>query len=99
MEDETDSRPGGLADESPSRYNRPVHGSFSRYKAGCRCPLCRERAAFVSRRRRQRAAVSGFVGREHGTLSTYGLGCKCPPCREAKRLYVRQWKAAKEAAK
>lgn len=66
------------------------HGSYSRYKQGCRCDDCRNanciRQAEANHRRHQRL-IAGEVFPPHGCWSTYcNYGCRCEQCRAAARV-------------
>ena len=66
----------------------PTHGTWSRYRAGCRCEPCR--AAKASAQKAYRDRVKART--EHGTAATYKGGCRCEDCRAYNRESVRAWK-------
>lgn len=76
-----------------------VHGTDSKYAAGCRCDECRAAHAFAQLRlneQRQRRGVPPSV--PHGSTSTYNnYNCRCEPCKQAKAKQWAAWRARKKA--
>ena len=66
------------------------HGTTSKYRAGCRCDLCRSantEACRASRANRVARVKSNSVTQEitHGLSAYTNWGCRCPICSEAGR--------------
>lgn len=75
---------GTLSGAGQTSRKPPRHG-ISRYRAGCRCALCRgANAARVARNRARRAADPDRL--THGTRSAYDAGCRCQPCSDERRI-------------
>lgn len=58
-----------------------LHGTLSRYVAGCRCPLCRSAKAESRLAAKRREPV------EHGISGYTWFGCRCDVCEYAIRQY------------
>lgn len=76
-------------------------GSPGRYKAGCRCEVCRQgntarlRAAKKERYARHRAGLAVFT---HGASAYGNWGCRCPVCTKAHGAKSTRYKRNRRAA-
>ena len=63
-----------------------AHGMNQRYRAGCRCWMCRSARAAFEQSRRDGTLVRS-PGAQHGTRTMYVKGCRCEECVTVSRNY------------
>jgi hypothetical protein len=77
-----------------------VHGTRSRYAAGCRCDLCRKaNADWQFSACLRRAENLAYADVKHGSKDTYNNWmCRCTPCTTANAEHSRKTREREAAS-